>query len=65
MLPLGPLAPVAAAFGWASSEMELVRIVLFFAAFPIMCIKQFMNIVQLRQAAVDLVEMDEKDRKKH
>ncbi len=41
--------------------MELVRIVLFFVCFPIMLIKQTMNLVQLKQAALDIVALDEKE----
>jgi len=61
-IPLGPLAPLAAYFGYTSSHMEMVRAFNFFACFPVMFIKQSMNLIQLRQAAIDIVELDVKER---
>jgi CDP-diacylglycerol--inositol 3-phosphatidyltransferase len=61
VIPLGPLASVAASFGYGH-EMEAVRAFTFFVCFPIMAIKQFMNLVQLQQACIDIVELDDSER---
>jgi len=51
IIELGPLGSMTVSFA--------LTFVLFM---PIMAFKQFMNLIQLKQASVDLVELDENDR---
>jgi len=60
LIPCGPLAPVCVqVFG--TPVLGWVTAVAFFFFFPIMAVKQFINCVQLYQASVDIVEIDEND----
>lgn len=62
LIQLGPLAPLAAQLGGVNGQLPLVTAFTFFLCFPVMCVKQFMNLVQLKQAAIDIVyELDEKE----
>jgi hypothetical protein len=54
------LEPVAQMLGQPSIGLVLLKLLIYA---PLMAIKQFMNIVQLKQACIDIVELDEMDRK--
>jgi hypothetical protein len=46
-----------------SGGISFVQFMTFFVCFPIMFIKQTMNLVQLIQAAQDIVALDEEERR--
>jgi len=54
------LHPLAQLLGVPEVGLILFKLVLYA---PLMAIKQFMNIVQLKQACIDIVELDETERK--
>jgi CDP-diacylglycerol--inositol 3-phosphatidyltransferase len=54
------LHPLAQILGVPAVGLVLLKLLIYT---PLMAIKQFMNLVQLKQAALDLVEMDETERK--
>jgi len=62
---LGPMVPVGAFFaellGGSNGQLELVKAAVFLFFFPIMAVKQFINVVQLQQACLDIVDLDEKE----
>jgi len=60
LISLGPLAPLASMI-FGSAELEFIKVLAFFFFCPIMAVKQFMNVVQLRQACIDIIELDVRD----
>ncbi len=64
----GPMIPVtsfvANLFGFTGYSIPLVHCFIWFFFFPIMAVKQTMNVIQLYQAVVDIVELDERERLK-
>eukprot|EP01119_Soliformovum_irregulare_P007278 TRINITY_DN19682_c0_g1_i1.p1 TRINITY_DN19682_c0_g1~~TRINITY_DN19682_c0_g1_i1.p1 ORF type:complete len:228 (-),score=20.22 TRINITY_DN19682_c0_g1_i1:39-722(-) len=62
-LPLGPLGFVAPYFGGVNGTLPFVACWCFLVMMPIMLIKQTMNVIQLQQAAIDIVAMDDAERK--
>jgi len=56
-ISLGPLTPIGELI-FGEVEMSLVKVTLFFFFFPIMFIKQTLNVIQLQHAASTLVQMD-------
>jgi len=61
---LGQFANYASLFlPVTDGSISLVAFIIFFIMFPIMFIKQFLNLVQLAQACHDLVALDEHERK--
>jgi len=65
LIPIGPLGPLANILFSRDFQgsMELLRFLTFFAAGPIMFVKQFINGVQWWQACVDMIALDEQDRR--
>lgn len=61
-MPVGPLAPLFAYLGYPGPEVGLVLVLIVLLWGPMMAIKQFMNIIQWRQACMDIVELDERER---
>jgi len=58
VINMGPLAPIAAQF-FGNQPMTAVKASLWFFFFPIMAIKQLINVIQLKEACMDLVHHDE------
>jgi hypothetical protein len=65
MISLGPLSPIVdQLIGTQNGQIEAVKAFTFLFCAPVMFVKQFMNAVQFRQACIDIVEMDNKEREK-
>jgi len=61
LVSLGPLAPyLSHIFG--GNEISAVAAMTFFLYFPIMFVKQYINLIQLKQSFQDIADLDEKER---
>eukprot|EP01114_Cavostelium_apophysatum_P019060 TRINITY_DN602_c0_g1_i1.p1 TRINITY_DN602_c0_g1~~TRINITY_DN602_c0_g1_i1.p1 ORF type:complete len:226 (+),score=22.90 TRINITY_DN602_c0_g1_i1:130-807(+) len=58
LISLGPFSSIGERF-FGGPEIGLFHAITFFFFMPIMAVKQFMNLVQLRTAAQDIVALDE------